>query len=77
MLIIKTNFSLSIPILLPKSFGCKDHVGVPALVSNGRTITDSLEKAKVLNYRFYSVFADEDFVNIPQADQLEYPTINA
>ena len=45
------------------------------LVSNGRVITDSLEKAEVLNNQFYSVFTDEDFVNIPQADQLECPTM--
>ena len=72
MLIIKTSFSLSIPILLLEIYKLrKDHVGVPALVSNGRTITDSLEKPEILNNQFYSVFMDEDFVNIPQADQLE------
>ena len=53
----------------------KDHVGVPALISNGKTLTDSLEKAKALNNQFYSVFTDEDLVNTPQIDQLEYPTM--
>ena len=53
----------------------KDHVGVSALISNGKTLTDSLEKAEVLNNQFYSVFTDEDLVNTPQIDQLEYPTM--
>ena len=53
----------------------KDHVGVPALISNGKTLTDSLEKAEVLNNQFYSMFTDEDLINTPQIDQLEYPTM--
>ena len=82
MITIKISSSLLIPILHPKNSGDiaikslrKDHVGVPALISNGKTLTDSLEKAEVLNNQFYSVFTDEDLVNTPQIDQLEYPTM--
>ena len=45
---------------------------MPTLINNGTVITDSLEKAEVLNMQFYSVFTDEDLTNIPQV-QLEYP----
>ena len=82
MITIKISSSLPIPILATsKKFWRyikslrKDHVGVPALISNGKILTDSLEKAEVLNNQFYSVFTDEDLVNTPQIDQLEYPTM--
>ena len=45
---------------------------MPTLINNGRVITDSLEKAEVLNKQFYSVFTDKDLTNIPQVHQLEY-----
>jgi len=54
----------------------KDQLGVTALVSNGRTVTSSFEKASILNNHFYSVFTKEDLTNIPEFDQQEYPTMS-
>ena len=45
----------------------RDHVGVSTLVTNGKTITDGLEKAEVLNDQFYDVFTDY-LTNIPKVD---------
>ena len=54
----------------------KDQLGVTALVSNGRTVISSFEKASILNNHFYSVFTKEDLTNIPEFDQQEYPTMS-
>ena len=37
----------------------KDHVGVSTLSSGGKQVTDSFEKAELLNSQFHSVFTDE------------------
>ena len=44
----------------------RDHVEVSVLVSNNKTITDSFEKAEVLNDQFYVIFTDKDSENIPK-----------
>ena len=53
----------------------KDHVGVSTLSSNGKSITDSFDKAELLNKQFHSVFTSEDLSNIPNMDSPPYSTM--
>ena len=52
-----------------------DHTGVPPLFHNGRTITDSKEKANTLINHFSSVFTDEDVYTVPTLNNNSYPDI--
>ena len=49
-----------------------DHTGVP---HNGRTITDSKEKANTLINHFSSVFTDEDVYTVPTLNNNSYTDI--
>ena len=52
-----------------------NHTGVPPLFYNGRTITDSKEKANTLINHFSSVFTDEDVYTVPTLNNDSYPDI--
>jgi len=48
----------------------KDHVGVSTLSSDDKQVTDSFEKAEILNNQFHSVFTNENLSNIPTPESL-------
>ena len=54
-----------------------DNSGIPALKDGGRLISDNLQKAKLLNDQFRSVFTKEEPGDIPQPQRTdkEIPTI--
>ena len=67
------------PTVPLKSFGNisslrKDHVGVSTLSSGGKQVTDSFDKAKLLNNQFHSVFTNENLTDIPTAES-SYPSM--
>ena len=53
----------------------KDHVGVSTLSSGGQQVTDSFDKAKLLNNQFHSVFTNENLTDIPTAES-SYPSMS-
>jgi len=54
-----------------------DNVGIDALKSQaGNTVTESSEKAEILNDQFKSVFTIEDISCIPDMGTSSYPSIS-
>jgi len=43
--------------------------------SDGKPVTDSFDKAELLNNQFHSVFTNENLLNIPNIDFPSYPTM--
>ena len=52
----------------------KDHVGVSTLSSGGKQVTNSFEKAELLNSHFHSVFTDENLTDVPITES-SYPSL--
>jgi len=51
---------------------CKDSSGIPILKSDGKEVTDSKQKADILNKQYNSVFTDENPV-LPTLDYSDIP----
>ena len=54
----------------------QDNTGISTLRENGRIITDSQEKAEVLNNQFTSVFTREDTASMPDLPPTQYRPMN-
>ena len=54
----------------------QDNTGISTLRENGRIITDSQEKAEVLNNQFTSVFPREDTASMPDLPPTQYRPMN-
>jgi len=52
----------------------KDHVGVSTLSSDGKQVTDSFDKAELLNNQFHSVFTNENLTDIPTVESSSHPS---
>ena len=53
----------------------RDQTGITALQSDDNLVTDSLDKAELLNHQFKSVFTNEPISDLPDKGPSPYPNM--
>ena len=54
----------------------KDHSGVSPLIVNGKISSSTMDKAKILNNQFQSIFTKENLLNIPNLPLTDFPPMS-
>ncbi|XP_072182159.1 uncharacterized protein [Diadema setosum] len=54
----------------------QDNTGIPPMEQNGRKVTDSKNKARILNEQFLSVFTSESLDALPLMDDSQLPDVH-